>query len=343
MNLLFDTYVPDIMHSITSALLIPTLIVILCLLLVAIFFIGQIIVEIFTERRHYIKNRSKLINDLNDASYDDITTVIDDSQLLRFQKASLIVVARNLGLPDEALFSLAQMEIGRTEKHYRNRLAWTDTMSKIAPMLGLMGTLIPLGPGIVALGQNDVTQLSQSLLVAFDATVCGLVVAVISLIISKIRSGWYGDYVSTLESLMGCLLERADEARKSGIKLPTNYTGDPIAEFKAAQQDLEKGKKRFSSDSESLRNSEDLRNLARAERTKTSEYVGNSEGSDISDASDRTAVLDDKDRTAVLDDKDRTAVLDDSDITQTLNDSEATSQTAVIDLSQSEGDDTDAV
>ena len=95
-----------------------------------------------------------------------------------------------------------------------------------------MGTLIPLGPGIVALGQNNVTLLSQSLTVAFDATVCGLTCAVASLIVSKVRSGWYGEYLGALESLMTCVLDKAAEARKAGVKLPANYDGDPMEEFK---------------------------------------------------------------------------------------------------------------
>lgn len=38
-------------------------------------------------------------------------------------------------------------------------------------MLGLLGTLIPLGPGIIALGQGDTQTLSTSLLTAFDTTI----------------------------------------------------------------------------------------------------------------------------------------------------------------------------
>ena len=98
-------------------------------------------------------------------------------------------------------------------------------------MLGLMGTLIPLGPGIVALGQGDTVTLAKSLNIAFDATVCGLVCAVLALIISKVRAGWYGEYIETLESLMTCVLDKAASARADGVSLPTNYDGDPLREL----------------------------------------------------------------------------------------------------------------
>ena len=97
-----------------------------------------------------------------------------------------------------------------------------------------MGTLIPLGPGIVALGQGDVNGLSQSMELAFDATICGLVCAIVALIVSKVRSGWYDEYVRTLESLVGCVVDKADFARKEGVQLPANYYGDPLKEFVAA-------------------------------------------------------------------------------------------------------------
>ena len=80
-------------------------------------------------------------------------------------------------------------------------------MAKIGPMLGLMGTLIPLGPGIIALGQGDTFTLSNSLLIAFDTTVAGLVCALIALVISTIRKIWYRNDMSILETLMECILE----------------------------------------------------------------------------------------------------------------------------------------
>lgn len=236
MDVYNDTYLPDILHDIAQGLLVPTMICIILLIAISAFFVGQIIVEFFTERKHFKQNRAAIVNDIADASYNDVTEVVASSGLLRFQKAALVTVSRNMGLSEESLFSLAQLEIAAAEKHYKRRLAWTDTISKIAPLLGLMGTLIPLGPGIVALGQNDVTALSHSLLLAFDATVCGLVCAILALIVSKIRSGWYAEYIETLESVMGCVVDKAEAARKEGVELPANYTGDPLKEFAEADK-----------------------------------------------------------------------------------------------------------
>ena len=226
-----STYLPGILHDIAQGLLIPTIVFIILLILVSLFFTGQVIVEFFSERRHFKQNIPAIVNDINDAGFTDIPEVITGSKLLIYQKAALLTVSRNMGLPEEPLFALAQSEINGAEKIYKRRLAWTDVISKIAPMLGLMGTLIPLGPGIVALGKGDTLGLSQSLLLAFDATVCGLICAVLALIISKIRSGWYGEYINTLESMMSCVIDKAAQARGAGIKLSRNYTADPAADI----------------------------------------------------------------------------------------------------------------
>ena len=236
MDLYQSTYLLDILHEIAQSMLGPTIIVIMLLILVSVFFVGQLIIEFFSERRHFRQNMPKIMNDINNAGDNDVTHVIIKSRLLLYQKSALVTVSRNMGLTEESLFALAQSEINSAEKIYKKRLAWTDVISKIAPMLGLMGTLIPLGPGIVALGKGDTLGLSQALLVAFDATVCGLVCAVVALIISKIRSGWYTEYINTLESVMNCVIDKAALARNEGRKLSANYIDNPIRDIIAAKQ-----------------------------------------------------------------------------------------------------------
>jgi Biopolymer transport proteins len=240
MNVYEDTYLLDIMHGIAQGLLGPTMAILILLIAVSIFLVGQVIVEYFTERRHFKQNMPLIINKINDSDFYSITNVVVYSRLLKYQKAALVTVSQNMGLPEESLFALAQVKVNDTEKGYGRRLAWVDTIAKIAPLLGLMGTLIPLGPGIVALGEGDTLALSQSMIVAFDATVCGLVCAIIALILSKIRSGWYNEYINVLESIMSCVLDKAATARKSGIALPAGYTGDPTKEF----QDVKSNKER---------------------------------------------------------------------------------------------------
>ena len=128
-NLYESTYLPDILHDIAQGLLVPTMVVVVALIVVSLFFIGQIIVEAFTERSHYKQNMPGIVNRINDANYADITSIIQESGLLRLQKAALITVSRNMGLPEDPLFALAQIQINKAELHYKRRVAWSELQS----------------------------------------------------------------------------------------------------------------------------------------------------------------------------------------------------------------------
>ena len=107
----------------------------------------------------------------------------------------------------EPRIALAKKLLLDEEKHYLGRVRVSDLIAKVAPMFGLMGTLIPLAPGLIALGQGDTKTLSDSLLIAFDTTVAGLISAAVSLLISSVRKSWYAGYSSSLEAVMEAVLD----------------------------------------------------------------------------------------------------------------------------------------
>ena len=83
----------------------------------------------------------------------------------------------------------------------------SDLIIKLGPTFGLLGTLIPLGPGIIALAGGDTITLSNSLLAAFDTTVIGLIAASICTIISLVRRRWYSKDKVMLTLIMEAILE----------------------------------------------------------------------------------------------------------------------------------------
>jgi biopolymer transport protein ExbB/TolQ len=70
-------------------------------------------------------------------------------------------------------------------------------------MLGLMGTLIPLGPGIAALSRGEFEILARAVSVAFDTTVIGLAVGIVGFIIGRLRRRWYDRVLSEIEATNG--------------------------------------------------------------------------------------------------------------------------------------------
>jgi biopolymer transport protein ExbB/TolQ len=218
-----NLYFATILHTIAQGLLIPVLLLLVGLILFALFCIGSLIAELFTERRHFKENLPRLINQLHDAPYPQVEALIEHSTLLRPQKAALLMAARNMGLTEDDLFALAKTELAKVDDRYKRILSRTEQVTKIAPMMGLMCTLIPLGPGIVAMGVGQTDVLAQALNIAFDGTVAGLLAAVISLVVTAVRKRWYNQYLLVSESLMTCVLDKATQARAAGVRLPHNY------------------------------------------------------------------------------------------------------------------------
>ena len=121
------------------------------------------------------------------------------------------IIAEYSAYPAHTREALARQLIADEENRYAKITRITDLIARVAPMFGLMGTLIPLGPGLIALAQGDTKTLSDSLLIAFDTTVAGLISAAISFVISGIRKGWYEQYMTGLETIMETILEEQDK------------------------------------------------------------------------------------------------------------------------------------
>jgi len=82
----------------------------------------------------------------------------------------------------------------------RRRIERADFITRISPMLGLMGTLIPLGPGLSALGDGELSILTTAMTVAFDTTVMGLLGGIVGFVLGRVRRRWYDRLLDELES-----------------------------------------------------------------------------------------------------------------------------------------------
>jgi biopolymer transport protein ExbB/TolQ len=218
MDLDATIYLKDVLHLVSQALLIPVMIVLVALVAYAVFSVGSLIVELLTERRRFKVSIPEFIDAINDATATDLTGVIGQSGLLKDQKLILITVAQSMGLPKEDLFALAKAELSAEKEMYDKITGRNDLVTRIGPIFGLLATLIPLGPGIVALGQGEVNMLSESLLIAFDGTVAGLVSAAVFMLIARFRKRWYARYMLALETGMRCILQKAEQVTPEALE-----------------------------------------------------------------------------------------------------------------------------
>ncbi|ARQ01006.1 MotA/TolQ/ExbB proton channel family protein [Pseudorhodoplanes sinuspersici] len=70
------------------------------------------------------------------------------------------------------------------------RLERLRIVSRTAPMLGLVATMIPMGPALLALANNDAKAIGESLVVAFSAVILALVSASITFVLLTVRRRW---------------------------------------------------------------------------------------------------------------------------------------------------------
>lgn len=196
-------------HALSQVLLVPVMVVLLLFAAYAVVELGSLAVEGLSERRRFKAVVSRFTRAVTDASPAQVESVIEGSGLLRRQRTALLQVFSMRGMHPDVREALASRLLAEEELRYRRTLMRSDFACRVAPMFGLMGTLIPLGPGVMALSGGDMTTLSNSLVVAFDTTVAGLIVSAVAFGISKLRRHWYEDYMSALEAAMNIVLDKA--------------------------------------------------------------------------------------------------------------------------------------
>ena len=201
------TVLQQILRTVATVMKYPVIAILIIFIAFAIFCIGWLVVEMITERRHMRYSLPRILDDLKENS-NRLEQRILVSGLLARQKEALVELTRHPSFDEEMLGSLADNIIEREQAHYNRILSFTSLVSKLAPMTGLLGTLIPLGPGIIALGQGDTFTLSSSMLTAFDTTIAGLLAAAVAMVVSAVRRSWYRDYNASLEALAQCVLDR---------------------------------------------------------------------------------------------------------------------------------------
>lgn len=121
------------------------------------------------------------------------------------------------------------------------RLERTRILVRIGPMLGLMGTLIPLSPALVGLASGDTQALADNLTTAFSVTVIGLLIGGLAFVISIVRDRMYSQDISDMEYLLE-LIEGSDERLRSGRRLSRTGVWDAEAEieYELHDDDVEK-------------------------------------------------------------------------------------------------------
>ena len=198
----------SLIHIISESLLTPVVVILVIFVVLAILCLGGAINEYISRKPISSQEFEKLVRDISfSKSPSEIEENVSHSNLFDWQKDILVKIANNHDIGIKARKALASELISSEETRLIKKTNKTDILVRLGPILGLLGTLIPLGPGLAALGTGDITTLAQSLTIAFDTTVTGLAVGGIAYLISKFKKQWYESDLIDVETLAEVELE----------------------------------------------------------------------------------------------------------------------------------------
>lgn len=109
--------------------------------------------------------------------------------------------------------SRAELALSEYELAADKNIATSRILTKMGPILGLMGTLIPMGPALVGLSTGDIASMAYNMQVAFATTVVGLVVSAIGFLTQQVKERWAVKSLSLLEYLADVV--KQSDCRKS--------------------------------------------------------------------------------------------------------------------------------
>ncbi|MES2950316.1 MAG: MotA/TolQ/ExbB proton channel family protein [Pseudomonadota bacterium] len=76
------------------------------------------------------------------------------------------------------------------ELHVLKQIELQRIVSRIAPMLGLVATMIPMGPALIAVSAGSAQGMAQNLVVAFSAVIVALLAAAMTYVVQSVRKRW---------------------------------------------------------------------------------------------------------------------------------------------------------
>ena len=198
----------SLIHILSESLLTPVVILLVISIVIVILSFGGLINEYISRKPIKSKDLEDLIRKISfSPNVNQMKEEIANSNLFDYQKEVLTRIADNYDIGPDARKALASELISAQETRLIKKTNKTDILVRVGPSLGLLGTLIPLGPGLAALGSGDIATLAESLTIAFDTTVTGLTVGALSFLISKYKKQWYESELIDVETVAEAVLE----------------------------------------------------------------------------------------------------------------------------------------
>jgi len=188
-----DLGVGELVYRASQLLLYPTLVLLVLGFLHTMWHLGESVLDAWTLRHSRKPLAARQLKDIGLDDGDCLASSLcavahsrrQHPQVRRF--AAMLLEELDQG-PRNTLAARIDHLVGQIEAALARDVNRVRVYVRLGPCLGLVGTLLPLGPGLMALNEGDLGRLSSQLVVAFSTTVVGLLIGGISYVIAVARA-----------------------------------------------------------------------------------------------------------------------------------------------------------
>ena len=184
---------------VANSLLIPDIIILLILFARSLLLTGSFYNQFMTKRKND-KRLSQLIATLSPETVNTLRAALPTNDNALFVRYLRDVLSK----PASEAYS--DFMLSNFENEADKDLSLSKMLSKMGPVLGLIGTLIAMSPALVGLSTGNIAGMAYNMQVVFATTVVGLVISAIGLITLQFKQRWYAHDANNLEYVTRILL-----------------------------------------------------------------------------------------------------------------------------------------
>lgn len=188
--------ISNVLYWISTGLLVPVIVLLILAFIRAIILIGSFYGQYMQQRRTV----GRVYSSIEGLTSANVETLADS---LPAKSDSLLVAYIRRILGNRGNDAKIELLLSEYEITADGNIATSKVLTKMGPILGLMGTLIPMGPALVGLATGDIASMAYNMQVAFATTVVGLVVSAIGFLTQQARERWAVKELAALEYVAG--------------------------------------------------------------------------------------------------------------------------------------------
>ncbi len=197
--------ISKLLFWVANSLLIPDIILLLLLFFRALIMAGGFYNQFMVKRKND-KLLNASIKNLNAANISELSNKLPEKD------DSLFVLYLKDLLKSPVSEAYSDFLLSKFENKAEKDLSSARLLSKIGPILGLIGTLIAMSPALVGLSSGDIAGMAYNMQIVFATTVIGLVISAIGLVTLQAKQRWYAGDLNKLD-FVARILEEQNEAK----------------------------------------------------------------------------------------------------------------------------------